>query len=201
MWKDNKRHGRGRHYYHKGKAMYNGLWESDKRAGKGSYSLLDPKTKEYRTIYYGEWRDDMKDGNGIFYYAHDVESYYEGNWSCDKRHGFGKMFFPDGSIYEGGWVDDQEHGRGTLYLSNGDVYDGQWEHGVKHGQGNFHLRSRGHVLVGTWFQGTSKCGEIKSVNDSSADNPFEYDIPELKLADPTGVLAEARTHLKKKEQN
>ena len=49
-------------------AMYNGLWEADKRAGKGSYALLDPKSKEYRTIYYGEWQDDMKHGNGIYYY-------------------------------------------------------------------------------------------------------------------------------------
>ena len=32
---------------------------------------------------------------------------YEGDWQWGKRHGFGRMLFPDGSRYTGDWVDDR----------------------------------------------------------------------------------------------
>ena len=39
---------------------------------------------------------------------------YSGDWSEDKRHGFGKLNFPDGRCYEGGWFDGKMQGTGAL---------------------------------------------------------------------------------------
>lgn len=32
---------------------------------------------------------------------------HQGDWQWGKRHGFGRMIFPDGSRYTGEWVDDR----------------------------------------------------------------------------------------------
>jgi len=197
MWKDNKRHGRGRHLYYKTKSCYNGYWINDNREGKGLLAVL--VGDQYRTVYYGEWFNDKKHGQGINYYDHENDSYYEGDWECDERHGHGKMFHPDGSIYDGDWLNDNENGRGILYMANGDVYEGAWKDGKKHGDGRYHFKNRGQMLIGTWSDGTSKCGEMMAYDDQSASNPFKYPIPSIELVDAKSVIREAQTAVKSLE--
>ena len=78
--------------------------------------------------------------------SQESNSYYEGEWERDQRHGLGKMFHPDGSIYEGEWLNDKENGSGILYMANGDVYQGMWKDGKKHGDGKYHFKNRGQML-------------------------------------------------------
>lgn len=40
---------------------------------------------------------------------------YAGEWSADKRHGFGTQTYASGDKYEGGWLADKPHGRGTSW--------------------------------------------------------------------------------------
>ena len=39
---------------------------------------------------------------------------YQGEWKSCKRHGHGKMIYPDNRVYEGDWILDKRHGFGTL---------------------------------------------------------------------------------------
>ena len=50
----------------------------------------------------------------------------QGDWQWGKRHGFGRMMFPDGSRYMGDWVDDRVHGQGEHVYANGNKYNGEW---------------------------------------------------------------------------
>ncbi|MCA9469133.1 MAG: hypothetical protein KC643_27320, partial [Nitrospira sp.] len=42
----------------------------------------------------------------------------------DKRHGQGKITWPNGSQYEGEWQADKRHGQGKGTWSNGSQYEG-----------------------------------------------------------------------------
>ena len=46
-------------------------------------------------------------------------SKYEGEKLNDMKNGQGKFFYADGGIYEGKWKDNEMHGRGTLYYKDG----------------------------------------------------------------------------------
>jgi len=46
---------------------------------------------------------------------------YHGNTVQQKRHGFGKIQYDDGSSYEGEWHWNQFHGKGTLYYASGPI--------------------------------------------------------------------------------
>ena len=74
------------------------------------------------------------------FFSFETDSYYEGAWECDQRHGTGKMIHPDGSIYDGEWKNDMENGQGVLFMANGDVYRGSWKDGKKHGDGEYHFK-------------------------------------------------------------
>jgi hypothetical protein len=37
----------------------------------------------------------------------------------DKRHGYGEMYWTDGSIYKGEWINGIQHGKGTMSLTDG----------------------------------------------------------------------------------
>jgi len=43
-------------------------------------------------------------------------SSYEGEWYCGKRHGWGRMTYPDCSVYEGEWCEGKRCGQGMLRL-------------------------------------------------------------------------------------
>ena len=52
--------------------------------------------------------------------------------------------------------------------------------------------SQGQLYTGTWVEGTAKCGELEDLQRQNAENPTQYPIPELKLADPETVLKQAK---------
>ena len=55
-----------------------------------------------------------RNGKGRFYYKEG--SYYDGDWLNNKMHGFGTLFYPNGSVaYEGEWQNDEFNGKGIVY--------------------------------------------------------------------------------------
>jgi hypothetical protein len=60
-----------------------------------------------------EWRGPIELENGAIYY---------GQWNQEKKNGQGKQIWKDGSIYEGYWKNDMANGEGRLIHSGGDVY-------------------------------------------------------------------------------
>uniref|UniRef100_A0A8C3N3M5 MORN repeat-containing protein 3 n=1 Tax=Geospiza parvula TaxID=87175 RepID=A0A8C3N3M5_GEOPR len=113
-WLDNLKHGKGTQIWKSTGAIYSGDWKFGKRDGYGSYSVLDPATKEYKRVYTGWWENDRRSGRGTFFYPNG--ELYEGEWSNGVRSGWGKMHYKDGSTYEGQWLMDQPNGQGLLQL-------------------------------------------------------------------------------------
>ena len=57
--------------------------------------------------YFGEWKNDKRNGQGYFT-TPDGETYV-GEWKDDNRHGQGSATFPSGQTYVGDWKDDKQH--------------------------------------------------------------------------------------------
>ncbi len=67
------------------------------------------------------------------------DTVYQGDWQSGKRHGQGKLHWPDGSFYEGNWRNDFLEGQGLLIYSNRDIYCGEFSKGLYHGEGTLYF--------------------------------------------------------------
>lgn len=100
---------------------------------------------------------------------------YEGNWKDNKRHGYGKQTFKNGTTYECMWIDDNPSAEVKVNFSNGDIYQGNirdykyegygkytyvfsgigyykgyWKNGEKNGHTVF---DNGEIYDGDWKNG------------------------------------------------
>jgi hypothetical protein len=89
--------------------------------GEGTYLYSNAK-------YWGKWKDGKAEGTGVLYF-NDGSTMYQGNFSNDKKNGFGIQAWSDGNRYEGNWIDDNRTGQGTFYWKDGDKYVGQFLNG------------------------------------------------------------------------
>ena len=142
-WKENKKDGYGIKIY-SNKDKYEGYWNNDLRNGKGTYWLCIGKNK-YRKLYTGDWKNNKKEGHGIFFYKDG--SCYDGLWKNNKRDGKGLMIYANEDIYEGNWKEDLKHGYGILEKKCGDKYYGFWNMGKKEGQGYYYYYNTGKIYL------------------------------------------------------
>jgi len=134
--------------------------------------LIDPQKREKYDLqmlisvgiktyygYIGQYNNaGKKHGKGKMTYPNgDV---YEGGWRDGLRHDQGKMIYDNGGVYEklgniydGGWKDGLRHGRGTMRYSNGDVFEGEYKNDEKDGRGKQRYTS------GVVFEGEYKDGK------------------------------------------
>mmetsp|Transcript_28634 Transcript_28634/g.21373 ORF Transcript_28634/g.21373 Transcript_28634/m.21373 type:complete len:105 (+) Transcript_28634:23-337(+) len=71
-------------------------------------------------VYEGEWKEDFREGFGIFKYAKGDQ--YEGEWLKDRMHGKGVLSHPEGSVYEGIWEEGSKvEGMGIFRYANGNL--------------------------------------------------------------------------------
>jgi len=78
--------------------------------------------------YVGEFKDDKRDGFGVFT-GNGIE--YEGSWKNDKKNGRGFYTANEKSlVFVGEFKDDKRSGPGQLLLSNGDIYVGEFNDDV-----------------------------------------------------------------------
>ncbi|MBT30746.1 MAG: hypothetical protein CMO01_13890 [Thalassobius sp.] len=105
-----------------------------------------------RNYYYGEKRQDVRHGNGIFVrFEGNKPSIYIGEWKDDKRHGKGKSYdIDDEIIYKGQWENDKKNGKGILLKINGEKYDGYWKDDKRHGKGKYHKPNK-EIYEGEWL--------------------------------------------------
>ncbi|MBN3303909.1 R10B1 protein, partial [Amia calva] len=106
--------------------VYEGL-----RHGTGTYRCGNKSAS-----YTGQWHQGYRHGKGIMYYNQEGTSWYEGDWICNVREGWGVRCFSSGNLYVGQWKNGARHGEGRMqWLSYRQQYNGQWENGIQHGQG------------------------------------------------------------------
>lgn len=195
-WKENKKHGYGIKIYDN-KDKYEGYWDNDLRNGKGTYWVCIGKNK-YRKLYTGDWKNNQKEGHGIFFYKDG--SCYDGQWKNSKRDGKGLMIYSNQDIYEGAWSEDLRHGYGILEKANGDKFYGYWNKDLKEGQGYYYYHSTSKIYLGEWHEDNPRCGIFTDVDDetmkidiSKIEDPRDVpsQMPKLKLANPESVLEES----------
>jgi len=188
-WLHNKKHGKGTQKWSSSGHLYEGSWECGKQNGFGDLSVLVDKVNDkYKKIYSGYWKDGKKHGEGTMYYDDD---YYEGGWHMGERCGWGRMHYQDGSVYEGEWCNDKQDGTGMMRSTNTNRYEGEWRNGLKHGKGKYFYIDNGQIMEGLWVNGVCKCGEMKDFDRRHAPQPTPYEIPQVKLLNPTSVLEKA----------
>mgnify|MGYP001810462152 CR=1 FL=1 len=95
--------------------VYMAMVEDTKECGK----MISMMAK----VYYGTWKDGIKEGYGICTYNDGGK--YQGEWKKGVRSGHGSMVYGDGGKYEGVWENDVPHGRGMCMFVNGGMYEGE----------------------------------------------------------------------------
>lgn len=64
---------------------------------------------------------------------------------AQKKHGFGRYMWADGSMYEGEWSKNKFHGIGKLSYADGGEYTGEWIEDRKNGHGK--MRYCGYHVI------------------------------------------------------
>ena len=152
---------------------YKGIIINDKREVRGVMIYNNGAR------YEGEWKDDKKNGKGIFISSHyfncenNIGLKYEGEFNNDKFEGYGKALYSNGDKYEGEWKNNKQYGKGTLTNIGGTKYEGEWIDGIIEGNGIYYMnngdRYEGHFIKnkfngygkyfynnGNWIEGIFK---------------------------------------------
>ncbi len=109
-------------------------------------------------LYIGQWRHGQPDGAGFLIYSPDQpmqRAVYEGMMRDGKRHGSGRMFFPDGTQYAGEFQDDRYEGYGVFSFPDGSSYQGTFRADQYDGYGIYTFPD-GSTKEGYWERGRFK---------------------------------------------
>jgi hypothetical protein len=94
-------------------SSYRGGFLDGKKHGKGI------KVMPNGDRYEGEFRDDYRDGQGIYVWGDKTPwagDRYEGEYQRDLRHGWGVFQWGSGDRYEGAWQNDMRMGPSVMEL-------------------------------------------------------------------------------------
>ena len=99
----------------------------------GDYILegLGSKTYPDGDKYVGDWKDGVRNGQGIFTFGkgkHEGDKFV-GEYKDGVRNGQGTYTWTNGQKYVGEWKDEKENGQGTMSLSNGEKFVGEYKDG------------------------------------------------------------------------
>ena len=151
-----KRQGKGTMVYHNG-YVYEGEWKNDVRCGQGVCYKMGLKGSYY---YVGEWKDDQLNGEGEF---HGLGTVYKGGFLNGKYHGNGVLDISDSnkSRYEGSFEDGKKSGYG-VETTDAYTYEGNFKNGIFNGTGKKTLKN-GDYFEGTFVSGCFSEGKAKTV--------------------------------------
>jgi len=107
--------------------------------------------------YEGNLINNKREGYGRFIFNNGT--IFEGYFSGDKVNGKGEMVWANGDVYQGNYLDSKRHGFGKFIWANGDVYEGEFKDGNLHGIGKMILKEGG-IYEGE-FQDSKKTGSGK----------------------------------------
>jgi len=119
-------------FYHNGDVYY-GEWHNGEKNGQGKLYY------ENKDIYTGEWINNIL-MNGHVYKSYkidgDLAGNYDGAFFNGLRHGFGIMRYNNEITYVGEWYNDEKDGFGYyINILNFEIYEGSFYLGLKHGEG------------------------------------------------------------------
>ena len=156
---------------------YRGIMLNNKREIKGIMIYNNGEK------YDGEWRNDKRNGKGIFISAHyyncknHIGMKYEGDFKDDKFEGYGIAIYSNGDKYEGEWKNNKRYGRGKVTYFCGTIYEGEWMNGKFEGNGILYL-NHGERFEGKFSESKyNGYGKYYYNNGSFLEGIFENDKP------------------------
>lgn len=72
-------------------------------------------------IYYGEFKDDFKEGFGLQYYSNGTK--FEGEWKSNQRNGYGTIYFEDKEKFIGEFLDNKIYAGNFVDLDDKEIND------------------------------------------------------------------------------
>ena len=141
-------------YTYSNGSKYIGQLKSGLRHGYGTYYNTVHHTK-----YIGQWYMGYRHGHGKCVYHCDrqngVESFYQGEWLNNMRHGAGTIQYSTGDMYTGQWYHNMKHGMGCMqWVTNHELYNGEWKNDVIHGHGKYTYLQRSSLYPNVY------CGQF-----------------------------------------
>lgn len=154
--------------------------------GVGIFYLLNPFKNECVS-------GDCSNGYGVYKFHSGLK--YEGEWKDGKRHGKGKLIYPEIYTYTGEWSNNKMDGHGTMvyywykyigewkggkrngkgtYWFFGKKYEGYWENNLMHGQGTLTYPG-GFKWIGEWKKNRIHSGKGTIVAYDSVYNGNRYE--------------------------
>ncbi len=102
---------------------------------------------------------------------------YVGEKSNEKEHGFGTLYWNNGTRYVGQFVNGEMLGQGTYIWASGARYVGQFKNGKKHGQGTYFYKD-GSSWSGEWRndEKTKNGSYTKSPEEKAFENQLKLDL-------------------------
>ena len=109
-------------------------------------------TSKYQNqfIYIGEWKNDMREGKGVYYNPFTKEK-YEGEFKNGKANGKGTLYYDNGDIFKGEFKNWIKEGKGIYYYHNGERVEAQFKN-------NFPDKGKYFYKNGIIFEGQFKNG-------------------------------------------
>lgn len=97
-FRDGLKSGQGVMHWVTRNEKYDGEWKSDKPEGLGTHVWLEQKKAHQvlRNRYQGEFKDGLRHGFGIFFYANGAR--YEGEWFENMKHGYACFISEDEKV-------------------------------------------------------------------------------------------------------
>lgn len=104
-------------------------------------------------LYFGKLIGGLRQGQGRTQMA-GGHTAYEGGFRDDRRDGFGVFYYKSGRLcYAGGWKDNLRDGLGVAFGRDGSVFVGNWRRGVADGVGTEFDLAGNPVRTGVWRDG------------------------------------------------
>ena len=157
--------------------IYEGIMLNDKREIKGTMIYTNGAK------YEGQWKNDKKNGKGIFTSSHyfnckyKVGMKYEGEFKDDKFDGYGVTSYTNGDKFEGEWKNNKQYGKGVVSYFDGSKYEGEWKNGKFDGIGIFYLKN-GERFEGRFFDNKyNGYGKYYYNNGDYLEGIFKNDLP------------------------
>ena len=112
--------------------------------------------------YEGEWKLDLKSGNGVTMYPDGA--WYYGILNNEEKEGYGKYVWPNGDCFNGTWKNDRMDGPGVFIQSNGNRLEGSFKNNYFHMGGNRYVNPLAPQKEIEEF--VAKKGEIEKVKET-----------------------------------
>ena len=115
--------------------IYIGEGELNIKKGRGGFIF---KNQEIKNCYWvGYWENNKREKYGKFF-NDKGKLIYEGDYKNDLKNGEGIYYYNNGDKYEGEWINGIREGKGIFYWKNGDKWEGYFHNDLLDGEGMFY---------------------------------------------------------------